>query len=206
MATQVVKFTYSETDGQGRQLSLLENLYPLQIFPLLEDYRIDGGDFDAAIGYGLDTDAGDFNTGAIDVISYSYEAGDFDSGQEVFYPAAPIIDYDTAINGAVNYKDPSRYYLLDADFVPILSSEIPRSEYIETSVAKASFSVDLNSGFGFTIDILDKLFDGFDYGSVDKGFGYNIDYGTIPSPTTADFDFNTIINNTDPFPSSYIRS
>lgn len=205
MTTSIVKLTYEALDAQGRTISLLENLYPYQIFRLLEDYVIDAGDFDIGVGYGLDTDGGDLDTGSITVASYSYEAGDFDTGQQVFYPAPPIVDADSSVDGAIDYKDPSRYYLIDADFAPLLSDEIPRNDYIQSSIITANFSVALNSAFTFEIRLVEKAFEGFDYGSSARGFGYNIDYGSILTPNTEGYDFNSISNYQEVYPPSYIR-
>jgi hypothetical protein len=205
MTASILELSYIPIDDQGREVSLLENLYPYQVFKLLEDYVIDAGDFDNATGYGLDVDAGDLDNGTITVSSYSYEAGNFDTGQEVFYPDPPVVNSSALVDGFVDYKDPSRYYLLDADFEPILASEIPRNDYLQTSIIEATFSVDLNSAFTFEIDRIEKAFAGFDYGAVIRGVGYNIDYGSIQTPNQEAYDFNTIVNYQEVYPPSYIR-
>jgi len=200
----IIKLTYSSQDVQNRELSLLENIFPYNAYPLLEDYIIDGGDFDIGQGYGIDTDAGNFDTGTIQAITYSYEAGNFDTGEEVFYPSPPVIDPLSAIDGGIDYKDPNRYYLINLENEPVYENELPRNSYLLSPVLKPEFSVAMNHGFAFEIKKLERLFEGFDYGSENRRSGYNVDYGTVPTSSTDDFDFNSITNYQPPYPPSYI--
>lgn len=204
MTATIINFTYAITDDEGQEISLLENILPYNSFYLLEDYVIDGGDFDIAEGYGIDVDAGNFDTGLLTTISYSYESGDFDTGNEVFYPDFPIVDENSAIDGGVDYKDPDRYYLMNYDFEPLRENEIPRNTYLLKSVLEPSFDVAINNAFTFEIGKSEKFFVGFDYGGPARGLGLNLNFGSILESTSEDFDFNSIINNQEPYPDSYV--
>lgn len=204
MTATVFNLTYTAIDDQDREISLLDGILPYNTFYLLEDYIVDGGDFDIAEGYGLDTDAGNLDDGTITVSSYSYEAGNFDTGDEVFYPSLPIVDENGSIDGGLNYKAEDRYYLMNLDFEPLYETEIPRNTYLITSVLEASVDIELNQGFSFEINKYDKFFPGFDYGGRQRRSGEPLDFGSIADPLTEDYNFSSIANYQEPYPGSYI--
>lgn len=204
MTATLLKFTYSAEDDQGRVISLLENIFPYNAFYLLEDYIIDGGDFDIGEGYGLDTDGGNFDSGLVTIAGYSYDAGNFDTGDEVFYPSPPIVDSNSSIDGGLNYKDENRYYLVNPEFEPLYETEIPRNTYLKTSVVEASFAIELNQGFAFEIEKYDRLFAGFDYGAESRRSGLPLDFGSIEIPSGDDYDFSSIAGYQEPYPPSSV--
>lgn len=203
MTATLINLVHEGIDADGNTISLLENIFPYDAYQVLQIYRADGGDFDNGTGYRNDVDAGDFDL-TISTSGYDFNAGDFDTGEEVPWPSPPVTDPNLLIDGGIDYTDPNRFFLIDNNDNPVYIDDIPRGETLQRSVIDISVDVNLNQAFGVTVALISKLFEGYDYGGAAPDFGYAIDFGSIATAASVNVDFNGIANYAEPYPNSYM--
>jgi hypothetical protein len=203
MTAVLVNLAHEGIDADGNTISLLENIFPYDGFLALEVYRADGGDFDNATGYRNDIDAGDFDL-TLSTSGYDFNAGNFDTGEEVPWPAPPVTDPNLLIDGGIDYTDPNRFFLIDNNDNPVYIDDIPRGEKLQKSVIDLSINIAINQAFGLDIRLENRVFLGYDYGGAAPDFGYGLDFGSIETPLEVNTDFNSITDPSEPFPNSFV--
>lgn len=201
--TILLDFSYQAYDISGTLISLLQVYYPPDIVRDISENIVNGGNFlSGEDGQGYDTDAGDFDSGAIVTNGYSYDGGDFDTGERVGVAPPPISVSNFHLSGTVDPEADNIITLLDENLNPVSTATLPNAEYYDTTVVTPDMSLDLNYTLEFEFAYVTKYFEGFDYGSVPPNSGYDIDYGSVDLANQQDYDFNNIVDYTEPTPVS----
>jgi len=194
---------YFVFDTSGELVSLLQVYYPLDIVQDVVDNVINGGNFKTGeAGEGVDTDAGDFDTGTMVTIGYSFDGGNFDTGERVGVAPPPMSLGDYYLDGELDPEAQSIVTLLDENFEPIPTSELPNTRYFSQSVIDIDMTIDVNYTIECEIAYVSKYFAGFDYGAVAPDYGYDIDYGSIDTANEEGYDFNSINDYVEPVPAN----
>lgn len=194
---------YFVFDVTGQLISLLQVYYPLDIVQDVVNNVVNGGNFKTGEnGEGVDTDAGDFDTGLTVIIGYSFDGGDFDTGERVGVAPPPISLGDYYLDGQLDPETQSIATLLDENFEPIPTSELPNTRFFSQSVIDIDMTIDVNYTIECEIAYVSKYFDGFDYGAIAPDYGYDIDYGSIDNENEEGYDFNSINDYIEPTPAN----
>jgi len=200
-STLTLDISYFAFDEKDEIISLLSVYYPPDIVRDVSINIVNGGNFKTGEeGFGIAPDGGDFDSGEYVIQGYSYDGGNFDTGERVSIAPPPSSDFNYYDDGQLDPEAQSIVSLLDADLNPILTAELPNSQYIDTTVVPIDLLFDVDYSIDMEITYVTKFFEGFDYGTVEPNVGYNIDYGTFISENTEGYDFNNISDYEEPTP------
>lgn len=196
---------YFVFDTDGTLISLLRVYYPLDIVQDVVDNVVNGGNFlTGEDGQGVNTDAGDFDTGVMVSIGYSFNGGDFNTGERVGVAPPPISLGDYYMDGELDPEAQSIVTLLDENLEPVPTAELPNTRYFSQSVIDIDTVIDINYTIECEIAYVSKYFEGFNYGAVIPNYGYDIDYGSIDTENPEGYDFNSIENYIEPTPANSV--
>ncbi|MFZ9315833.1 MAG: hypothetical protein ACO24P_00695 [Candidatus Nanopelagicaceae bacterium] len=199
--TLLIDISYLVYEESGALISLLNVYYPPDIVQDISINRVDGGNFlTGANGFGVSPDGGDFDTAVLVINGYSYEGGNFDTGERVGIAPPPTAGFNFYEDGELNPEIDSIVTLLDENFDPIQTAELPNSQYIDSSVLLPDLLFNIDYTIELEIGYATKYFEGFNYGSFAPNAGYDIDYGSLNNANTEGYDFNSITNYQEPVP------
>lgn len=200
-STLTLDIAYYGFDANDDIVSLLSVYYPPDIVRDISINVVNGGNFKTnEAGYGVPPDAGDFDTADYVINGYSYDGGDFNTGERVGVAPPPASDFNYYDNGQLDPESQSIVTLLDENLNPILTSNLPNSQYTDTTVIPIDLLFNVDYTIQMEIKYVTKFFEGFDYGSITPNTGYDIDYGTVTSENPEGYDFNSIADYSEPTP------
>lgn len=200
-STLTLDIGYYAYDQFDEVISLLSVYYPPDIVKDVSENIVNGGNFKTGEdGFGVSPDGGDFDTGVLVANGYSYDGGDFDTGERVGVAPPPSSDFNYYEDGQLDPEAQSIITLLDEDLNPILTAELPNSQFIDTTSLPIDLLFDIDYSISMEVSYVTKFFEGFDYGSFEPNYGYNIDYGTVATENPEGYDFNAIQNYEEPTP------
>lgn len=199
--TQFLDISYFGFDANDQVVSLLQVYYPPDIVQDITINVVNGGNFlTGDPGFGVAPDAGDFDIVSFVINGYSYDGGDFTTGERVGVAPPPLSNYNFYADGQLNPEAQNIVMLLDENLNPIQTSQLPNTQFIDSSIIMPDLLFDLNYSIELQISYITKFFEGFNYGSIIPNAGYDIDYGTVGVEPEEGYDFNDIIGYEEPTP------
>jgi len=199
----LLEVDYFALDTDGVIISLLQVYYPPDLVADVSVNVIDGGNFNTGLSNGgVPPDGGDFDTAITVTNGYSYDGGDFNTGERVGIAPPPASFSTFYQDGQLDPEAQSIVTLLDENLQIIPTANLPNVQYFAKTVVDIDFEFTIDFRVEFQVKYVSKYFEGFDYGYKAPNFGYDIDYGTIENENEEGYDFNSIVNYTEPSPAS----
>ena len=205
--TVEIDFTFSSLRPDSTVISSIEKIYPIDttFAATSSNYKADAGDFDASTSNGgTAAGAGNFDdqtaAGGFPVV----EAGDFDTGNTVTLPQPVSPPSASGANGDTDYEANVGIAVRDENDNQIQVGTLPQGN----GLIESTFDIIVDAAFTLHAACILRTSvvqtEGFDYGYFRNSFGYQVDFGTIASPSTFNSDFGTIDTPINPTISSYV--
>ena len=199
----LLDFKYYALDQNDELIHLNDTYYPIDTVVSPTENAIDGGNYNTgASDGGLSPDGGDWDVGSVVTAGYSYDGGDYDTGEALGLQEPPLVASQVFDDFVLDHEDDVFIKVLDSDFDEVNTTALPNINTFAPSNVVPDFNIDLSYRTEYRITYVSKFFEGFDYGSVEPDFGYDVDYGSIPVEGPESFDFSSILNYAEPLPTN----
>lgn len=205
--TVVADIVFSQLDASGEVIRSDNHIYPPLTTSIidLDNYAADGGEFTLNFSdNGLDSDAGNLDTGLSSGGPSYLEAGDFDTGLAVSLPPPAFPAGAPVGNASVDPEDEYGIYVKDqsdneitVESLPVVTGDV-RSIYD----LFIDFNIEPRISVGLTYALLQNI--GWDFAYISNPLSVILDAGTISSPTSGTYDFGTFESPIEPAKSNYV--
>ena len=205
--TAVADITFTQLDASDELIRSDYHIYPplTSLFIDPDSYGADGGEFTLGVSNnGLDSDAGNLDTGLSAGGPPYLEAGDFDTGLTVVIPPPSLppgapsgnASVDPEVEYGIHVKDQS-HNQITVETLPTVTGDVQPIYGLFIN-----FDIEPRISVRLTYTLLEGL--GWNFAYISNPMSVALDAGTFLSPTPGSYDFGTFDSPIEPVKSNYV--